>query len=173
MGALTNIDEEGFASAAFHSYPDMMKFDPYSGDYGPNFFGHTWAAATYLVRDAEFGWLGFGGNVTVRGDEVRVEPKDSMRQRLFVAPLALWVTLDAGRIAAATYDTSTGAVELTLDAADAWTPRALVNLQQTAKVDGLGTITPEINLVKERGAYIVPLGKQSVTVRLAPAKERK
>ena len=64
MGALSGIDQEGFASAAFHSYPDKMAFDPYSGDYGPNFFGHAWTAGTYLVNDAEFGWLAFGGNLT-------------------------------------------------------------------------------------------------------------
>jgi len=173
MGALTNIDQEGFASAAFHSYPDRMQFDPYSGDYGPNFFGHAWAAGTYLLKDAEFGWLSFGGNVTVKGDKVHVEPKDSMRQRLFVAPLGLWVTLNAGRIASATYDTKTGAVELTLDAADQWTPRALLHVEQTAKVDGVGAIAPDGKLAKERGAYVVPLGKQSVTVRLTAAKEQK
>jgi len=41
MGPLTNIDEKGFASAAFHSFPDRMAFDPYTGDYGPNFLGHA------------------------------------------------------------------------------------------------------------------------------------
>ena len=41
MGALTNIDQEGFASAAFHSFPSTLKWDGYSGDYGPNFFGHA------------------------------------------------------------------------------------------------------------------------------------
>jgi len=34
-GPLSNIDEKGFASAAFHSFPDRMMFDPYTGDYGP------------------------------------------------------------------------------------------------------------------------------------------
>ena len=37
-----------------------MKFDPYSGDYGPNFFGHAWATGTYVAEDPEFGWLAFG-----------------------------------------------------------------------------------------------------------------
>jgi hypothetical protein len=36
MGALSNIDREGFASAAFHSFPSTLKWDAYSGDYGPN-----------------------------------------------------------------------------------------------------------------------------------------
>ena len=46
MGALSNIDEEGFPSAAFHSYPQNLRWDTYTGDYGPNFFGHAVNAAT-------------------------------------------------------------------------------------------------------------------------------
>jgi hypothetical protein len=34
MGALSNIDQEGFASVAFHSFPSTLKWDGYSGDYG-------------------------------------------------------------------------------------------------------------------------------------------
>jgi hypothetical protein len=56
MGALTNIDREGFASVAFHSFPSTLKWDGYSGDYGPNFFGHAFNTATYVVNHPEFGW---------------------------------------------------------------------------------------------------------------------
>lgn len=56
MGALMNIDREGFASAAFHSFPSTLKWDAYSGDYGPNFFGHALNAATYVVNHPEFDW---------------------------------------------------------------------------------------------------------------------
>ncbi len=50
MGPLTDIDQEGFASAAFHGFPDMLRRDPITGDYGPNFFGHAWNTATYIVH---------------------------------------------------------------------------------------------------------------------------
>jgi hypothetical protein len=40
-GAIANIDQEGFGSAAFHSFPDMLKPDPLSGDYAQNFLGHA------------------------------------------------------------------------------------------------------------------------------------
>ena len=38
-GPLSNIDSEGFASASFHTWPDTLAWDAYSGDYGPNFVG--------------------------------------------------------------------------------------------------------------------------------------
>jgi hypothetical protein len=72
MGALTDIDQEGFASAAFHGFPDMLKPDPLSGDYGPNFFGHAWNTATYIVDHPQFGWLAFGGNINSKTGEVRL-----------------------------------------------------------------------------------------------------
>ena len=95
MGSLTNVDQDGFASAALHSFPDLLKFDPYTADYGPNFFGHAAITATYLVEHPEFGWLGFGGNVTVSGEVVAIRPRDSFRSRLYIAPVGLWLTLDS------------------------------------------------------------------------------
>jgi hypothetical protein len=119
MGGITNIDQEGFSSAAFHSAPDMMSWDPYSGDYGMGFFGHAYAAATYLVDHPTFGWLGFGGKVTQKAGVVRIEPKDGARTRLFIAPAGAWLTLEAGKIDAAEYTPATGELTLTLAARDA------------------------------------------------------
>ena len=82
MGALTDIDQEGFASAAFHGFPDMLKPDPLSGDYGPNFFGHAWNTATYIVDHPQFGWLAFGGNIRKDHDIVRVTPQGMDHQRM-------------------------------------------------------------------------------------------
>jgi hypothetical protein len=97
MGALTNIDTEGFASVAFHSFPSTLKWDAYSGDYGPNFFGHALNTATYVINHPDFGWQAFGGNVTRSGDWLKVQPLDSFRMRVYIAPLGLWLTLDAGK----------------------------------------------------------------------------
>lgn len=178
MGALTNIDEEGFASAAFHSYPDRMAFDPYSGDYGPNFFGHAWAAGAYLLHDSEFGWLAFGGAVKAEGKSVRLEPWDDMRQRVYIAPLGVYLTLDAGRFAQVAYDASTGQLDVQLESADAYTKRAYLRVEQTATVKGVSAIAPFNEYAKERGAYVVPLSATHTTIRLgyapqASAKESK
>jgi hypothetical protein len=166
MGAISGIDEQGFASAAFHSYPDRMKFDPYSGDYGPNFLGHAWSVGTYLVRDAEFGWLAFGGNVEVTGEIVSVAPRDSQRQRVYLAPLGLWMTLDSGKFERVTVDPATKTVEIALAPAVAYTTTALLRLEQPAKIPGVGAIEPEKRFDRVRGAYAIPLQDKSVTVNL-------
>lgn len=164
MGGITNIDEKGFGSAAFHSWPDMMRWDPYTGDYGMGFYAHAYATATYLVNDPRFGWISFGGNLSQQGGTVHVAPKDSARSRFFVAPATLWLTLDAGKFAAVDYDPGTGAVTLTLDPATANTGTALLRVEQTAD----GAAYSLGGYQKVRGAYAIPLGTEATKVVLKP-----
>lgn len=166
MGALSNIDQEGFASVAFHSFPSTLKWDPYSGDYGPNFFGHAFNTATYLIDDPEFGWQSFGGNVSVDGDWVRVQPRDSFRQRVYVAPLGLWLTLDAGTFETIALNTRTKVVRITLSRADGFTPNARLRLQQPARIASAGTYRPQQKLVNEHGAFTIPLRSSTTTITL-------
>ncbi|MBZ5498771.1 MAG: hypothetical protein LAP85_20425 [Acidobacteriia bacterium] len=157
MGATTNIDQEGFASAAFHSFPDTLKFDPYSGDYGPNFFGYAFNTATYIVNDPDFGWQAFGGNVKVEGGTVKVTPLDSFRMRVYVAPVGLWLTLDAGKFASLEVNPKTGVVRVGFVPATTFTPAARLRVEQPAKVNGVGTYRPATAFKSERDAYVVPL----------------
>jgi hypothetical protein len=164
MGGITNIGEDGFGSAAFHSWPDMMRWDPYTGDYGMGFFGHAYATATYLVDDPAFGWISFGGNLTRRDGHVIVAPKDSARSRLFVAPATTWLTLDAGKFRQVDYDAKSGVITLSLDPATAHTRLALLRVGPTAnhrpyRLKGYR---------KMRDAYAIPLGRKAKTIVLRP-----
>ena len=164
MGALTNIDQEGFASVAFHSFPNTLKWDPYSGDYGPNFYGHALNTATYIVNHPEFGWLSFGGTLRRSGPWIRVQPRDSFRMRVYIAQLGLWLTLDSGKFEAVAVNTSTGLVRINLSPADAHTTHARLRIEQPAKVTGVGNYLPHTSLAQERGAYVVPLKKSATQV---------
>ena len=163
MGGITNIDQQGFSSAAFHAWPDMMKWDPYSGDYGMGYYGHALTAATYLVDHPTFGWVGFGGSVVENAGTVTIVPKDGARTRLFVAPIGQWITLEAGRIAEARYVPKTGRITLTLDPAAPNTPAARVFVEGTMA----GAKTYVLNNGKmERGGYTVPLGHGATRIEL-------
>jgi hypothetical protein len=159
MGPLTDIDEEGFASAAFHGFPDMLRHDPITGDYGPNFFGHAWNTATYIVHHPEFGWVAFGGNTRIKGDTVQVTPLDSSRSRVYVASLGLWLTLDSGTFDSVELNSKSGAVRVGLSGATKFTPEARLRVEQPAKVTGIGTYHPALTLRLERDVYVVPLKK--------------
>lgn len=164
MGGITNIDRDGFASAAFHSEPDLMRWDAYSGDYGMGYFGHAYAAATYLVKDATFGWLGFGGAVREDGEVIEVIPHDGARTRLFVAPAGQWITLAAGTIAKARWLPATRRIELTLDPATTTTPAAHLSVEAPA---GGVAFAPDRG-TPERGFTTIPLSASPTTVTLSP-----
>ena len=166
MGALTNIDQEGFASVAFHSFPSTLKWDAYTGDYGPNFFGHAFNTATYVINHPEFGWQSFGGNLKLNGDWVRVQPVDSFRMRVYFAPRGLWLTLDAGTFNSVAVNTRTHAIRVELSPLTPNTPQARLHVEQPAKVAGVGEYHPRRQLSKERDAYRIPLQSSTTWIEL-------
>jgi Family of unknown function (DUF5695) len=169
-GPLTNIDQEGFASCAFHAFPDMLKFDSYSGDYGTNFFGVAMAEATYIVDHPEFGWLAFGGNLRAKGGRVEVTPLDAFRRRVYVAPYGLWLKLDAGKFREVEIDAKTGAVRVEMDPATRYTHAAILRVEQPAQLPSVGKYRPARTLKVERGAYDVPLAGKPTWIELTPQK---
>ncbi len=167
MGSIANVTQDGFGPSAFHAYPSTLRIDSYSGDYGPNFFGHAINTGTYVVDDPTLGWLAFGGNLTKDGSTVHVKILDSARRRLYVASLGLWVTLDAGTLKSVAIDGHT--VRLTLSPADVHTPNALLRVSQPAEVSGVGVVAPQKRYEKQRGAFVVPLGSGTTDVVLHAA----
>lgn len=170
MGALTNIDQQGFASAAFHSGPNLLKWDAYSGDYAPNFFGHAHNTATYIIRHPDFGWQAFGGNARTRGDRVTVQVLDSFRKRVYIAPRGLWLTLDAGTFEAVEINARTGSIRVALSPQTPFTRNARLRIEQPARLPGGVTYRPARRLTPERDAYTLALGSKTTWVELTPGK---
>jgi hypothetical protein len=169
MGALSSIDEGGFPSAAFHSYPQNLRWDSYIGDYGPNFFGHAVTSGTYVIRHPEYGWQAFGGNViqgTDMGGWITVKSLDSMRRRIFVAPLGLYLTLDRGAFESVAINPATGAVRVSLAPSDQFTPSALLLVEQPATIKGVGKYQTARTFAAERGGIVIPLSKTATVVEL-------
>jgi len=151
---------------AFHAFPDTLSWDARTGDYGLNFFGHAYNTATYLIDHPTFGYLAFGGNVSEDGGLVTVTPLDSFRSRFYVAPLGLWLTLDAGEIEAVELDPATGKVRVRLAPSNASTPSARLRIEQPASITGVGNYAVNGSFTKERDATVIPLGAQPTWVEL-------
>jgi len=171
MGGIANVTQDGFGPSAFHAHPARLRIDGYSGDYGPGFFGHAVGTGTYVVNDPEFGWLAFGGNLRVAAGgagaaagTVHATPLDAARSRVYLAPLGLWLTLDAGTFEAV--ELSGPVVRVTLSPATAAVPSARLRVEQPAAVEGVGRIAPAEGFQLERGAYVVPLGEEPAVVVL-------
>ncbi len=137
LGAIANITEEGFAPAAFHSFPSTLAIDGISGDYGPGFFGYAVNDAAYLVKHPDLGWLGFGANRAAREEGVEFVLTTASGRQLYLGPEKLWVRLDAGRITRAVYLPDRKLLRLYLGAADAHTPNAYLRTNRNLVLPGL------------------------------------
>jgi hypothetical protein len=164
MGALANITQDGFPPAAFHSYPSTLKIDGITGDYGPGFLAHAITTGTYVVEHPEFGWAAFGGNLTSDGEGIRVRPLDAARARIYLAPLGLWLTLDAGTFESV--EISSDEVRISLSPGTAQTPEALLRVEQPGRPEGAGMFSPVRAFASQRGGFIVPLGAEATEVTL-------
>jgi hypothetical protein len=166
MGALTDIDPEGFGSQCFDADPAILAFDPLVGDYGVEFYGFACNSGAYLVRHPEFGWLGFGANVSVQGNTVALTPCDAFRNRIYLAPLGLYLALDAGTFTRATMDTGRREVTLTLAPTDANTPDALLKVEASWEARDGASYVPTSALPQSRGRYVIKLSDRPTTITL-------
>jgi hypothetical protein len=162
LGTLSNITEDGFAPCAFHSFPSTLRNDGISGDYGPGFYGYAVNSSSYLTHHDEFGWLAFGGNLNEQDDAVKVTLTTAAKSRFYVAPLHLWLTLDAGKIKSVSYNKTTGEVALELSAANDFTPNAYLRLKNFS--DSETTLSIKDFTKNKRGQYVIPLKQESTKV---------
>lgn len=159
MAPLANIDNEGFASAAFHSFPSTLKWDAYSGDYGPAFLGHALNVGSYLINHPDFGWQAFGGNIEQEAGWVTMHPKDTFRQRTYIAPARLWLTLDGARFQKISFNPKTGEVKASIETSSR-SDHALLTIE--------GSYHPDKPLASERGSHIIPRSSTYTQLTLKP-----
>jgi hypothetical protein len=119
------------------------------------------------VNHPDFGWQAFGGNVTVSGTAVSVTPLDSFRRRVYLAPVGLFLTLDAGEFQGVDVDATTHAVRVRLGPASSHTTSARLRIEQPAKISGVGTYKAQGSFGTERGAVVVPLTSSPTEVALS------
>ncbi|KAG5952017.1 hypothetical protein E4U53_001789 [Claviceps sorghi] len=159
MGPLSNVNAEGFASTAFHSHPDLLRWDAYSGDYGPNYLGIVTGSCTYLVSHPDFGWISMGGNLasSSSADLIVVEPRDTVRRSIYVAPLGLSVTLESGLIKSFTYHVKAKKLTIALQPGASATSTTIVKYESTLG----GAISLESRTQgQSRGGHVVSVAEE-------------
>lgn len=135
MGAIANITEEGFAPAAFHSFPQTLAIDGISGDYGPGFFGYAVNEAAYATHHPVLGWMGFGANVDEDSDSVRFDLITASKRQFYLAPEEFWIQLDAGSISKIDYWASSRKIRITLQKGNIHTPNAYLRVNRKVLLD--------------------------------------
>ena len=89
--------------------------------------------------------------------KVMTSPKDAFRKRVYIAPLGLWLTLDAGTFEKFQYNIWSKRLKIGLSPASLSTPIARLLIEQPCKIKGIGKFSPREILVFEREGYTVPL----------------
>ena len=107
--------------------------------------------------------MALGGNLKLIAERIQVKPLDSFRSRIYVGPLGLWLTLDAGQFEAMEIEPKTGVVRVAFHKANGFTPSARLRVEQPAALKGVGKYGPVSTLKMERGAYVIPLRKNATT----------
>ena len=169
-GPLSSITEAGFASAAFHSYPDTMKWDALIGDYGPGFLGMVLGSGTYVAEDKSLGGtVAYGGVLVKDGAKVTVTTKDAVRKRVFVGPLGLTINIDAGVIGEFSYETGGSSLEMRISQVSGGpvATNATVWLESSPSSGASWKVTSE-GASEGRGGWQVPLARDvSTTVQIS------
>ncbi len=171
-GPLSNINADGFASASFHSWPDTLAWDAYSGDYGPNFLGLVLGSATYIAEDPSLGLVAYGGNATMADGTIVVQPRDAVRRRVFIGPARVLFSIDAGAIRSLSYNVKSKAVSITLAPTQLeGGPKALSTVLWAEGESGAVSywLSSPKDATKSRGGWQVSLGDRAVIVQLTPS----
>ena len=157
LGGISNITEDGFGPAAFHSFPSTLRIDYLSGDFGSGFYGYAVNSATYLTKDVDLGWLAFGGNIKEEQNIVTVEITTAAKSKVFIQPTNIWLTLDAGTFKEIKYNIETNELAISLNEKSEYTPNAYLRIEGNIK---------ELPFEKVRGAYKIPLTNKVQTINL-------
>ncbi|KAL3428798.1 hypothetical protein BDV09DRAFT_203851 [Aspergillus tetrazonus] len=173
-GPLSNIGSDGFASASFHSWPDTLAWDGYSGDYGPNFLGLALGSAVYLVEDMKLGLVAYGGNLNRTSESTAVvATRDAAKHRIFIGPISVYITIDAGAIEEFEYEAEQCAVSLTIATKSSSAPETAAEAEAVViwidDISGSGGYELVGEYTHERGGMKVSFGNQSeATVVVRP-----
>lgn len=167
-GPMSNINQDGFAAASFHSWPETLAWDAISGDYGSNFLGLILGAGTYVVDDEDVGLAAYGGILEENGETVTVQTRDAVRRKAFIGPLGVLISVDAGIIQEFSYDTAAETVSVTLSQLSG-VPSAESAVLWLETTSGTTNYTVTTELEQERLGWKVPLDATSVTVEIGPS----
>ena len=159
-------------------WPTADCFDV-AGDFGLGFFGCSISSSSYLINHKDVGLACYlcnlVGNHVTQGVDVKatLKPADLYNRRVYLEPLALYLTLDIGTFESVSLDTNTKAIHIQFN------PMAHDNITYVARRlrvqkmsdarpgSGFNVTTAGVPLKVSRGAYVVPVASSAVAVTWA------
>ena len=161
-GALAGINEDGFPGAAFHSFPDTLKWDGITGDYGGGFIGMALSSGTYVAQEEDIGLVTYGGILSSDGDVVAVKPRGPVRRRVFIGPLSVLISVDAGEVQEFVYNVAESTISVTLGQQDGSPVAAQAAIWVESMAGGSWCATAD-DISEGRGGWVLPLATDAAT----------
>lgn len=118
-----------------------------------------------MADDEQVGLVAYGGEISIDGSNVMVEPRDPVRKKVFIGPLAVLITVDVGVIERFFYDINAKSISMTLSQlvnapkamnATVWTDSAQVFWEVSGN-----------NFEVARGGWKVPMDQERVNITLS------
>ncbi|WP_164675196.1 DUF5695 domain-containing protein [Anditalea andensis] len=163
LGGISNITQDGFGPAAFHSFPDFLDIDAYSGDYGSGFFGYAINSKSILMNDMDFGWMGFGGNIISDSDNINMDITSGGRNKFYLAPEKTMIIMEAGKIESVNYHPKERKLKLYLERKNQLTPYAYFRIESEYTGGFDLSNYPKIN----KDVYKVTLDEGSAAIEIS------
>lgn len=162
-GPLTNINQDGFPSASFHSWPDTLKWDGITGDYGGGFIGLALNSGTYVADDKELGLVAYGGVLSNEGNEVSVQVRAPVRRRVFVGPLSVLVEIDAGAISEFSYNSEQGTMSVSVVQQDGSPSASKAAIWVGSTAGASWSAASDGEIAEGRGGWVLSLSGDGAT----------
>jgi hypothetical protein len=167
LGSLSNVNQDGFPSAAFHSWPDTLKWDGITGDYGGGFLGMALSSGTYVADDKDLGIVAYGGILKSHGNSFTVMVRGPVRRRIFVGPLSVLVEVDVGEVQEFSFNVVDGTLSLTVGQTQGVPHASQVVIWVTSTAGDVWSASSQEKVVEDRGGWVMSLGKDAATVELS------
>lgn len=123
-------------------------------------------AGTYVADDADLGLVAYGGTLSTSGSSVTVQPRDAVRRRIFIGPLSVLVSIDAGAITQFSYNASARTVSVTVAQQSGSPTAARTAIWVESRNGGTWTATGS-GITTGRGGWILTLGSSGGTFQLS------
>jgi hypothetical protein len=125
-------------------------------------------SGTFVADDPDLGLVAYGGILSSEGSSVVVEPRDAVRKRVFIGPLSVLVSIDAGAIGQFSYNAGAGSVSVTVEQQSGAPVASQVAIWvESTAGDSWTASADSANIQSGRGGWVVSLGGDGATFELS------
>lgn len=119
-------------------------------------------SGTYVAQEEDLGLVAYGGILSNDGGSVTVQPKGPVRRRVFIGPLSVLISVDAGEVQEFGYNAEEGTVSVTLGQQDGSPVASQAAIWVGSTAGDSWTATAD-GIFEGRGGWVLSLASNATT----------